>query len=219
LKGLTLLEILVSITVIGLVMGLVYGAYTSNIEAIELGRQDSRVFQTARVVLDLMRKDLESAFLGAHRADKGYPLGMVCENQEIEGRPADRIDFTALTHLSSGEGDVETDLCEIGYYLVEDKEEGGLILYRRDHGILDKDLAAGGRLDELTTMATELDITFWDDEGTEYPNWNSLEEPHGGELPSLIRVRLNLKDSFGSERTFEALVHPALGGLESIEEG
>jgi type II secretion system protein J len=214
LKGFTLLEILVSITVIGLIMGIVYGAYSSNVEAIQMARQGGQVFQTARIVLDMMRSDLESAFLVKPKGKQKCTLGMICEDRDLGGRPADRIDFTTLTHRTETEEEAPTDLCEVGYYLLEDQERGGQVLYRRDQILVDEDLTGGGRLEALTKGVTALDITLTDRLGNECESWNSLEEEHRGELPALIRVRLTLLDPFGSEEVFLADVCPGLGGNE-----
>jgi len=40
-----------------------YSAYTTNVEAIQIARQNGEVHQTARIVLDRMTKDLQSALI------------------------------------------------------------------------------------------------------------------------------------------------------------
>ena len=210
MKGLTLLEILVSITILGIIMAAIYAAYTSNVEAIQIGRQSAQVSQTARIVLDRMSKDLESAFIGAHLPEKRPELGMIAEDGEIDEKPVDTLDFTTLTHLTVREGGLQTDLCEIGYYLEEDQEDGGFILYRRDDGIVDDDFTSGGETHELARMVTGLDITFQDSQGEEFDNWNTLEGEGKDTLPSLVRIRLTLKDQLGKEQTFMTSIHPQL---------
>ena len=50
MKGLTLLEVLISISIIGIIMAVVYGAYMSNVDAIQTSRQEAEVTQKARIV-------------------------------------------------------------------------------------------------------------------------------------------------------------------------
>jgi len=214
MKGLTLLEILVSITILSIIMAALYASYTSNVEAIQLARQSGQISQTARIVLDRMSKDLESAFIGAHIPEKKSKLGMLGEDKEIEGKPADKLDFTTLTHLALGEKGLQADLCEVGYTVEEDRENGDLILYRRDHGIVDDDLTSGGESYEFATMLTGLDITFQDGQGEEFDNWDTLEGEKKDTLPSLIRITLTLKDELGKEYTFITSVHPELAGFQ-----
>jgi len=213
MKGFTLLEILVSIMILGIIMTAIYGAYTSNVEAIQIARQSGRLSQTARIILDRMSKDLESAFIGTDvPLIKPVVLGMIGEDQEIEDKPADRLDFTALTHLALTEGGLQTDLCEIGYYLEEDEEEEGegLILYRRDHGIVDDDITTGGEAYELARIVMGLDIVFQDSLGEEFDDWDTLAKDNKDTLPSLIRIKLTLKDPLGRQQTFVTSLHPAL---------
>jgi len=211
-KGFTLLEILVAISIVGIIMAAVYGAYTSNLEGIQAARGSSQLSQTARIVFDRMSKDLESAYLGGGFSKK-LAFGMVADDEEIDGRPADKIDFTALSHLVSQENGLQTDLCELGYSIKEDPANGPFILYRRDSGIVDDDLGSGGRVEELARMVAGLDLKFQDKSGSEFEDWNTLEDPHKNTLPSLVQIRLILKDKQGREHTYITSVHPELAEL------
>ena len=51
MKGLTLLEVLVSIAILGILMGAIYGTYTSNVEAIQVAREKGSVYQISRIGL------------------------------------------------------------------------------------------------------------------------------------------------------------------------
>ena len=212
MKGFTLLEILVAISIVGIIMAAVYGAYTSNMEGIQAARGNSQISQTARIIFDRMSKDLQSAYLGGGFSNR-LALGMVAENREINGRAADQIDFTALSHLPSTENGLQTDLCELGYPLKEDQDHGPFILYRRDSGIVDDDLGSGGRVEELARMVAGLDIKFQGKSGSEFEDWNTFEEPHKNTLPSLVQIRLILKDKQGREHTYITSVHPELAEL------
>jgi len=212
MRGLTLLEVLVSITIMSILMAALYAAYTSNAEAIQMTRQGSQVYQVARIVLDRMTKDLESALIEVPFFGKKTNLGMIGKNHDIDGQPADRLDFTTLTHLALTEGSPQTDLCEVGYHLAEDPENEGLILFRRDDGIADDEFTKGGQTYELARVVTGLDITFYDSNDQEFDNWNTFEGEQEDMLPSLIRVRLTIKDQLGHEQTFVTSVHPALAG-------
>ena len=149
MKGLTLLEVLVSIAILGILMGAVYGTYTSNVEAIQIAREKGKIYQMTRIVFDRMTKDLESAFIHVSSPNEKIRLGMIGKNQELDGKPADRIDFTTLNHTALGDEGPRTDLCEVGYLLVEDLENKGFRLFRRDDGIPDDELTDGGFSHEM----------------------------------------------------------------------
>jgi len=207
-RGLTLLEILVSVAIISVVMGIIYGAYTSNVEIIKTTRGSSQVYQTARIVMDRMSRDLESAFIGAGSSEELIRPGFLCINQEMDGRPADRLNFAALTYFSPRPNSPGTDLCEIGYYLEEDEERGGLILYRRSQIGVDDDLASGGVAVVFSKNVVGLDLTFQDGEGETFESWDSFEGEQKGRLPSLVIIKLLIAEPQGREVTFTTAVHP-----------
>ena len=137
-------------------------------------------------------------------------FGMIGENREINAQPADRINFTALTHLSLTEKGPKTDLCEIGFALEEDRESETLCLQRREDLIPDKDIKEGGVIHELAWYVGGLDILYTDAEGEIFSEWNTFEGDKKGRLPSLIKINLTLKDPEGSEQTFELNIRPGL---------
>ena len=216
-SGLTLLEILVSVAILTVLLAAVYGTYTSNVEAVQVARSNSKVYQTARIVLDRMIKDLESALIEVPLSVEGMSLGMIGKNQEINDMEADTLDFTSLAHVSLASGRPQTDLCEIGYSLIKDPDDEGMILYRREDWSLDEDFTGGGLSHELARMVTGLDIVFHDNQGKEYNEWHTLEEKQVNALPTLINIRLTMKDQTGRQKVFTTSVHPMLAELKLEE--
>lgn len=210
-----MLEILVSTAIISIVMAALYSALSSNVEVIQVARESGEVRQVARVALDRISKDLASAYIAPGGRAGDIRTGMVLEDLESEGRPADRLDFTSLAHAASGRGGLRTDLCEIGYRLEEDPGEGGMILYRRSSGVVDDEITEGGGFQILALRVTGFDLIFRDAAGGDLTEWDSLdgEEDQANRLPSLIRVSLSLSDRLGREAAFVTSVRPELGDL------
>lgn len=212
MKGFTLLEVLISVAILAVVMGAIYGAYTSNLEVIQIARQNGRVNQTARVILDRMTRDLESAFLTERLTENSPVTGLIGEDRQIDGQPADRIHFTALSHMAVEKDDPPTDLCEIGYSLEWDSEDEAFVIFRRDQAVPDKELSKGGQPRELSRMVRGLNITYEDSEGDSSDDWDTLEGSRKDTLPSLIEITLTVKDDLGNDHEFRTSVHPALSG-------
>ncbi len=210
IEGFTLLEVLVSIAILVIIMGAVYSAYTTNVEAIQIARQNGEVHQTARIVLDRITKDLQSALIQVSVPSENIKLGLVGENREIDGRRADRIDFTTVTHLPLNEKGPASDLCEIGYQVDEDSEGKVLVLLRRDDSSVDEDFTQGGTLQEMARNVIEFKLTYQDSRGEESDQWNTLEGKPGSGLPVLIKVRLVLMDELQREHVFSTTIHPEL---------
>jgi type II secretion system protein J len=213
LKGFTLLEVLVSVAILAIIMAAVYSAYTSNVEAIQIARENGQVQQMARIVLDQMSKDLESAISELPVPSENVQLGLIGKTEEGDGRRLDRIDFTTLTHLALNDQDPSTDLCEVGYRVVQDTEQQDiLVLMRRDEGSPDQDFTEGGNIQEMARNVLEFKITYQNSRGEELDSWNSEESDAASRLPVLIKVRLVLKDSLEREHVFATSIHPEMAG-------
>ena len=210
MKGFTLLEVLVSMAILVIIMAALYSAYTTNVEAIQIARQNGEVHQTARIVLDRMTKDLQSALIQVSVPSDKIRLGLVGEDREIDGRRADRMDFTTVTHLPLTEKDPASDLCEIGYLIEEDSEDKVLVLLRRDDPSVDEDFTKGGALQEMARNVLEFNLTYQDSRGEDSDTWNTLEGRPISGLPVLIKVRLVLKDELNREHVFSTTIHPEL---------
>ena len=209
-EGFTLLEVLVSMVILVIIMAAVYSAYTTNVEAIQIARQNGEVHQMARIVLDRMTKDLQSALTQVSVSSEKIKLGLVGEDREIDGMRADHIDFTTVTHLPLTEKGPASDLCEIGYLIEEDPEAKVLVLLRRDDPSVDEDFTKGGSLQEMARNVVEFNLTYQDSQGEESDQWNTLEGRPASGLPVLIKVRLVLKDELNREHVFSTAIHPEL---------
>jgi type II secretion system protein J len=209
-EGFTLLEVLVSMAILVIIMAALYSAYTTNVEAIQIARQNGEVHQMARIVLDRMTKDLQSALIEVSVPSDKIKLGLVGEDREIDGRRADRMDFTTVTHLPLTEKGPASDLCEIGYLIEENSEDKVLVLLRRDDPSVDEDFTKGGSLQEMARNVLEFNLTYQDSRGEESDKWNTLEGMPASGLPLLIKVRLVLKDELNREHVFSTTILPEL---------
>jgi type II secretion system protein J len=209
-NGFTLLEVLVSMAILVIIVAALYSAYTTNVEAIQIARQNGEVHQAARIVLDRITKDLQSALIQVIVPSEKIKLGLVGETHEIDGKRADRIDFTTVTHLPLTETGPASDLCEVGYFLEEDFENNVSVLVRRDDPRVDEDFTKGGLLVEMARNVLEFKITYQDSSGQESDTWNTMEGTPGSGLPVLIKVRLVLKDELNREHVFITSIHPEL---------
>lgn len=209
-SGFTLLEVVVAVAILAVVLSVLYRAYTSNLEAVRIARNSAEVSQSARIVLERMRRDLESAFPAApHEATPAAALGFRLSDDRLKDRPADRLDFTALSHLSFSAAENPLDLCEVGYHLEEGQAGEGMILYRRDSPSVDGDFASGGVVMELARRVAELEIGAADADGRMHASWPAPGlDPR--ELPRRITIRIVFSEDEDRERVFATSVHPPL---------
>lgn len=222
LRGFTLLEVLVSMAILAIIMAAVYSAYTTNVEAIQIARENGQVHQTARIVLDRIAKDIQSALVEVWSLSETSELGFVGRDQERDGKRMDRIDFSTLTYLPLSERSPAVDLCEMGYRVVEDPEQPEIqVLMRRqkilvslpeDDASLGEGFGEGGSEQELARNLVEFRITYEDARGEVRDRWSTEETESPSELPVLVRIRLVLRDVLAREHVFVTTIHPELAG-------
>jgi prepilin-type N-terminal cleavage/methylation domain-containing protein len=207
-RGFTLLEVLISVAVLAMIMAVLYGAYGSGVETVRAAREQGEIQQSARIVLERMSLELESAVAGKE-------FLFVGENVEMEGRPADRIDFNRFG--GKGEGDF-MDLFHLTYVIAkdpeveEDNQENGFVLTCLEERVIRPGIVVSGPPLELARMVRGLDITYFDSEGADFEEWNSNGGEHLHMLPSFIRIRLTLGTESGREQTFTTGIRPELAG-------
>jgi len=217
-RGVTLLEVLVSASILAIVLSLLYGAYHVQMTTTREIEEMARTNQIVRVIFERMTKDLESAVIHFPNVATAGLLGMESEDRVENGLPADRIRFTSLSHLEPGASTPYTDLCEIGYSLELDPEGPGFILMRMDDPTPDGDMRSGGSTIELGRSVGGLDFVFEDDTGSLFNQWNASELDQGGKTPSIISISITLLDRSGIGHRFTTSVHlPMIGGREDEE--
>lgn len=184
-RGFTLLELLISMTILSLITLLVLGAFRMGIRAWERGERDIDAHQRERIVLDLITRQIAS-----------IPVDTV---QGIEGLAlkGDRksLAFVSDIHLVPG----NTFGMVYAIYRVEEAEDDGEIL-----SLSEKNVALMGEDDDMDSddLFTELirgaSIVFdylkkyGDDEPPEWQEtWDPEEEK---EFPRAVRVTLTRGD-------------------------
>ncbi len=213
--GLTLLEVLVSASILAIILSLLYGAYHAQMMTTDEIEDVARTNQIVRAVFERMTKDLESAVIRFPNVATAGLLGMKSEDRVEDGMPADSIHFTSLSHLEPGASTPYTDLCEIGYMVEPDSEGPGFRLIRMDDPTPDGDMNSGGPMIELARSIGGLDFVFEDDAGNISNQWNADELNQGGKAPSIISISITLLDRSGRGHRFTTRVRlPMIEGRE-----
>jgi len=224
MRGFTLLEVLIAVTILVIITGIVYSTFSYTITSVEIAREKSISNQTARIILDQMSKEFESAYIPQGSEDPDVSLGMIGVNREIDGRPADTIHFTTLSGTSAGNNNIETDLCEVGYSVdtkedeqtLEFEEEGqSLSLFRREDNLIDDSITDGGATYQMSDNIAELNIAYKDIDGNEFEEWSTLEGQQKDMLPCVITIRLVIMEKSGRENVYTTAVHPMLSAVTS----
>lgn len=212
--GFTLLEVLIATGIMATILVILFGTYSAAVDRATRTRELSQIYHEARVLLQLMANDLRSAYVKEtmEQAQQALQQGRVRpttfrgEDLAELDKPADTLSFsTILPAQRPDEPDAET--CRVTYSLeaVNDPPDSRALARRVDCS-LDPAATDQDHLFLLTDLAHGLEFRYYDDQGTEYRDWNS-QEPRGGKrLPARVKIVLFLADPHGELRPFEMLV-------------
>ncbi len=83
-KGFTLLELLISLTILGVIVVIIFGAFRIGVRAWEKGEKDVESRQRQRIVLDLIKRQLASIRLSEVKDASQQPLLLKGDNKSLE---------------------------------------------------------------------------------------------------------------------------------------
>lgn len=199
-RGFTLLEIMVSIAVTGMIAIAIWAGTSQTTKARDIVEYSQDKFHQVRVAFDMMNRDLTSSFLSRHR-------GVEATHDTIfvgsDGGKEDSIDFAAFSHNRRYFDVNESDQAEISYFLASDIEDSGVLnLVRRSSPILDEDPLEGGQSLVLVQNVVEFDVQYYDVVNKEWQDeWDTMQAiGDGNVLPLQVRIKLVVNERRGASR-------------------
>jgi hypothetical protein len=205
------------------VLTIVYKTFEVHVHSMERAREVQRETQLARMTLNLMSRDLQSAYWNERAGikneedyDREPEAFFVLTSGEEFGRPWDRLAFVS-TGPSWSDNAVHRRLTrEVEYRLVKDEETEEILLVRREDPTPDRDLLSGGEQWVLARGVWGLEISCTSAEGDEREAWDSREE---GALPRSVLLRVWVSPPHKSEdEAVPYAVHVALPSFTSAAE-
>lgn len=215
-RGFTLLELLVAVALLFIVLSAVYQSFRVHTQAMTRGREIQQQTFSARLIFDVIGRDLRSAFweAGAEETEGGEgisrpPLFLVRSGIDEEGHPRDRIAF--LTIASSAGPKSPSGLArvrEVDYRMVQEEDAQGRphwVLVRREDDTPDEDLLSGGDQWVLARDLQGFEVTCAGTQGEATRDWDSRGR---GGLPREVAIRIWPSSSEGGpERPSPYLLH------------
>ncbi len=204
-RGFTLMEILIAITIMGLVMasiGTAFSQLSRGAKALESGGKESIALGDA---LRWLGRDLEALYVeriplyttGESNED---PYRITLSQERVGGASVSLLRFTSLDHLPFGEA-ASQGVAEIVYFVTE--VDGALWLHRSDrlffHDPFDRD--AGHPV--MMKGVRAFQVVCIDADGNEQERWDSDSDTYGQATPVAVKVRLSTGSR--TERSMEAL--------------
>lgn len=221
--GFTLIEIIVSVLIMGMMLAAISQMLTSVRMSRDLVHNIREIHLAGPAILDLIERDLRAIFTTQIPRE----LHLKVENRVMAGEDADRIDFFTSTDSLlvryEGERGVRADVNEVGYCLRPNpRNDDFLEIYRREGFGIDEDPQRGGQYIFLHDHIVSFDVEVYAEDG---PDTDPLEEwgedptdPETQGLPTSLRLRLVieleprlLREQLGfmrlkQKRTYERIV-------------
>ena len=199
-RGLTLLEVLVSIGILALISTLIYGAFDGMARSrAGLTKLDDR-YQQGRSALARMSRELESAFLSMHQpAQQAQQIRITAFIGKNQGTN-DRVDFTSFSHRRLGRDLHESDQNELSYFIARDPDRSDKYdLVRREQKEIDLDPTKGGVVNVICEDVAEFDLSYLDAVTGEWTEtWDSTQAAGQFQrLPMQVKIRMVLRGGVG----------------------
>lgn len=195
-RGMTLLEVLVSLGVLAMISLLIYGA----LDSLSRGRKGEAMrvdrARQGRDAIDRMTHEIQSAFLSMHNPTA---MALITRQTAFLGTSSanfDRLDFTSFAHRRVEKEAKESDQCEIGYFVVKDPDhDDKMDLVRREQAPPDYEPKKGGVVNVVAEDVELFDIRYLDPlTGQWIETWDTLQlTGQLNRLPLEVKITLVFK--------------------------
>ena len=195
-RGMTLLEVLVSLGVLAMISLLIYGAFDS----LSRGRKGEALrvdrARQGRDAMDRITHEMQGAFLSMHNPQN---LSLVTRQTAFiatNSSTFDRIDFATFAHRRVEREAKESDQAEVGYFVVRDPDhDDKMDLVRREQAPPDYEPKKGGVVNILAEDVELFDIRFLDPLSSQWvESWDTTQlTGQLNRLPLEVKVTLVLK--------------------------
>ncbi len=186
LKGFTLVEILVAITILAVVLSTIYVSFISTMRIVKSLEYGDEIYYMARITLERMVLDLQSAC----KERDSYEF--VTQPDPTGKLPFKGVSFLSRAHLDFTGSIDSLSVAQISYELEGDADSGGFSITRRDV-LRQGQGTVGGEGHLLCRRLQFINIRFYDSNGREYTQWDSRSgaELQRNKVPASIFIELN----------------------------
>ena len=196
-RGFTLLEILLALTVLGVVMAMLTISLSATLRVVDATEQQEAVYHQAQTALRRIGGDLAAA-----TGDILIPFSG--KRLDLNGQRADTLAFVSLAHLVLNPDKQQPGMALIRYQLKPDEnDQRRLKLLRSDTLVLpgiDYEEGESGqeRAFLLADNLRSVQFVYFDREGQEFDKWGQEQEDSSAEegedkprpLPAVVRCTL-----------------------------
>ena len=198
-RGMTLIEVMVAVAIMGLLGVMTYGIVFTTVRTQEEAMRMQDRFQSGRVALERMRRELTMAFVSLHQSpDKRTATLFRGEN--------DSLVFNSAAHEPATRNVRQSDQMEVEYRLARVRGQDLQALVRRVKYHIDDRPQSGGREEVLVEGVKRIEFQYFDKFSED---WDSSWDV---EITDAIEMRARLKQ-------LQTLREQAEGAADAAAEG
>ncbi|WP_300672395.1 type II secretion system protein [Desulfoluna sp.] len=217
-QGFTLMEVLVAVTIMGLVMatlGTAFRQLSTGAKMLEESGDDNlAVGEAARWIgldLEALYVDQSPLYSEADSMDEASPYRFTLDREMVGGEEMSLLRFTSLNHLPFG-GSSLSGIAEIIYFVTED--DGALQLHRSDRLFFHDSFERADGHPVMMTKVKAFSVVCIDAEGQEQETWDSESDTFDRSTPMGLKVRLSRGEGGHVLETFFLLRSRRKGALD-----
>lgn len=201
LKGMTLLEIIVSVSIVAVMASLVYGSARRHMEARDFAARLEEQYSMVRIAMSRMSREISMAFLSNHVSPDKRSQTIF---KGISESPVNRLTFSSFSHLRLKSDVHESDQNIITYYGKQDSKNSSLInLMRYEKKVIDDKPEEYEEGEVLARGIVGLKFKYYDEEKREWvDSWDTMGIERGNRLPRYVEITLTMMDENGREVPF-----------------
>ena len=206
-EGVTLIEAMVAIAIVGMVMTLLWGGFSQTMKNKARIEENLDRHHVIHAALHRMSRELSMAFVSSH-ANPNLPLNKVITIFKGSDRGnRDRIDFCSFSHQRLFRNAHESDQNELSYFIttIDDPERGSVqVLARREQNRIDDQPDKGGRVQVLVEDVEGFNLEYLDPRDGEWEReWDTTQSGTGAPnlLPAQIKITIEVPHTSTIERS------------------
>ncbi len=209
LTGFTLLEILISISILAVIMTFVYMSFFTAFRTKSYVEHRNEIYQIGNQIMSHLKRELASAYLDVTPAGTISPYTYFVGVKDVwNDNPMDKLFFTTMAHVNIPVGnEVQgSDYAAIGYDTQLNENKDAVYLIHREQPFFTADPLTQGPGFIITKSVQSFEIYYFD-AGTKqwFDQWDTRIQGQN-HLPYAVLIQLVLTDENGVNVPFREIV-------------
>lgn len=193
-QGMTLIEVMISMTLFAAVGALVYGGFSQTARAKTRLEAQLNRYHELSAAMERMVRELSMAYVSTHYNPMSSLQSMRTVFVGKDSGFGDRVDFTSVSHTRLYRDAKESDQNEISYFVTNHPTGEGKVLARRMQPRIDDKPQEGGRVEIMLEDVIEFDVRYLDPVNWE---WQTSWDTQSGvgqmnRLPAQVKITLTI---------------------------